>query len=259
MFVGVQTASGKTFTMEGPDIDDPTLRGITPRVVDTVFEKIEASPPSLDFTLKVPCAPRAPVVGRCVRCCHCIFRLLLSCTAPSFMTALQEATVWCAAHALVCVCVRVCAQVSMVEIYLEKLRDLLDATRDNLDIRESKDAGIYVEGMSEHFVTSPAEVYATIRQGSENRATASTNMNRDSSRSHSVFILCVPAGLLVVPPPYHLCSSLEGRAQVCSAPHFGLLWTPPCVLPVRGAVVLVGVSTQNLDSEKPGDAYVHHW
>ena len=56
-------------------------------------------------------------------------------------------------------------------------------------IREHKDSGIYVDGMSEHFVTSPAAVYDTIRQGSENRAVASTNMNRDSSRSHSVFIL----------------------------------------------------------------------
>jgi hypothetical protein len=56
-------------------------------------------------------------------------------------------------------------------------------------IREHKDSGIYVEGMSEHFVTSPSAVYDTIRRGSENRATASTNMNRDSSRSHSVFVL----------------------------------------------------------------------
>jgi hypothetical protein len=66
-------------------------------------------------------------------------------------------------------------------------------------IREHKDTGIYVEGLSEHFVTSPAAVYDKIRRGSENRATASTNMNRDSSRSHSVFILCVKP----FPPPLH--------------------------------------------------------
>ncbi len=68
----------------------------------------------------------------------------------------------------------------------------LFASSGSSQIREHKDSGIYVEGMSETFVTTPAAVYDAIRRGSENRAVASTNMNRDSSRSHSVFILYVP-------------------------------------------------------------------
>jgi hypothetical protein len=75
-----------------------------------------------------------------------------------------------------------------------------------VQIREHKDSGIYVEGMSEHFVTSPAAVYDTIRAGTENRAVASTNMNRDSSRSHSVFIMYAVAR-----------SCLLAHATVCCA------------------------------------------
>lgn len=33
-----QTSSGKTFTMQGPDIEDSELQGIIPRMVKTVFE-----------------------------------------------------------------------------------------------------------------------------------------------------------------------------------------------------------------------------
>jgi len=33
-----QTSSGKTFTMQGPDIEDSEMQGIIPRMVKTVFE-----------------------------------------------------------------------------------------------------------------------------------------------------------------------------------------------------------------------------
>lgn len=38
-----QTASGKTFTMQGADIEDEELKGIIPRMVKTVFDVIENS------------------------------------------------------------------------------------------------------------------------------------------------------------------------------------------------------------------------
>lgn len=42
----------------------------------------------------------------------------------------------------------------MVEIYMEKLRDLLDNSKTNLRIREDKVRGIYIEDSSEMFVSS---------------------------------------------------------------------------------------------------------
>ncbi len=45
-------------------------------------------------------------------------------------------------------------------------------------IREHKDQGIYVEGMSEFLMTSADMVYDTLKLGTENRSTASTLMNQ---------------------------------------------------------------------------------
>ena len=79
----------------------------------------------------------------------------------------------------------------MIEIYNEKIRDLLNTKKDNLKIKESKDKGIYVSEMTEENVGSVDEVYDILHRGNDNRAIGQTNMNAHSSRSHSVFILQV--------------------------------------------------------------------
>lgn len=48
-----QTSSGKTHTMLGPDIDDEVNKGIIPRMVEGIFEKIEGAPEDIEFTVKV--------------------------------------------------------------------------------------------------------------------------------------------------------------------------------------------------------------
>ena len=82
-------------------------------------------------------------------------------------------------------------KVSMIEIYQEKIRDLLDISRVNLPIREDTIKGIYVDGCSERYVGCPQDVLAALELGSNNRAQAATNMNEHSSRSHSIFILTI--------------------------------------------------------------------
>ena len=82
-------------------------------------------------------------------------------------------------------------KVSMIEIYQEKIRDLLDISRINLNIREDNIKGIYVDGCSEHYVGCPNDVLTLLELGSSNRAQAATNMNEHSSRSHSIFILTI--------------------------------------------------------------------
>jgi kinesin family protein 5 len=80
--------------MMGSDIDDPATKGMTPRLVERVFEKIMEAPSALEFT----------------------------------------------------VCV------SFLEIYMEKIRDLLDPINDNLPVHEDKSRGVYVKGLKEVYV-----------------------------------------------------------------------------------------------------------
>ena len=82
-------------------------------------------------------------------------------------------------------------KVSMIEIYQEKIRDLFDVSRVNLNIREDSIKGIYVDGATERYVGAPNDVLNLLEIGSANRAQAATNMNEHSSRSHSIFILTI--------------------------------------------------------------------
>lgn len=82
-------------------------------------------------------------------------------------------------------------KVSMIEIYMEKIRDLLDITKDNLKVHEEKSKGVYLGDLTEHYISQEREVYDIMKQGNSNRSIASTLMNSESSRSHSIFILTV--------------------------------------------------------------------
>lgn len=132
IFAYGQTASGKTHTMEG-DLIDPDLQGITPRIINEIFEQIYAMDTNLEFHIKV----------------------------------------------------------SYFELYMEKIRDLLDVTKVNLPIHETKKKVPYVKGITERFVTAPDEVQAIIEEGKSNRHVSVTNMNTHSSRSHAIFLISI--------------------------------------------------------------------
>uniref|UniRef100_A0AAR2IL76 Kinesin-like protein n=1 Tax=Pygocentrus nattereri TaxID=42514 RepID=A0AAR2IL76_PYGNA len=80
-------------------------------------------------------------------------------------------------------------EVSYFEIYMEKIRDLLDVTKTNLSVHEDKNRVPFVKGCTERFVSSPEEVMDVIDEGKSNRHVAVTNMNEHSSRSHSIFLI----------------------------------------------------------------------
>lgn len=133
VFAYGQTSSGKTYTMTGPDMSDPELMGIIPRMVSTVFGKIENCDSKTEFQVKV---------GYC-------------------------------------------------EIYLEKIKDLLDINKVNLKVHEDRTRGVYIADLTEEYVSSGEEVHNLMRYGASNREVGSTQMNAGSSRSHSIFILTV--------------------------------------------------------------------
>jgi kinesin family protein 5 len=144
-----QTASGKTYTMEGPDIDDPAQRGVVPRMVRTLLDGVARAPSTVEF-----------VIG-----------------------------------------------VSMLEIYMERIRDLLAAPAAaasgaraaaggagalaSLAVHEERGGGVYVQGLTQEWVSSEAEVFALLKRGVRGRATGETRMSEASSRSHSVVLVTV--------------------------------------------------------------------
>ncbi|RUS14662.1 P-loop containing nucleoside triphosphate hydrolase protein, partial [Jimgerdemannia flammicorona] len=114
-------------------MDNDELKGITPRLVEQIFQSIVESPSNMEFTVKV----------------------------------------------------------SFMEIYMEKVRDLLAPQNDNLPIHEDKTRGVYVKGLAEVYVSSVDEIHEVMRRGTGARIVAYTNMNAESSRSHSIFVITV--------------------------------------------------------------------
>ncbi|CAO2815149.1 unnamed protein product [Amaranthus hypochondriacus] len=138
MFAYGQTGSGKTYTMlgemENVEFTPSSHRGMTPRIFEYLFARINAEEESRrDEKLKYSC-----------RC-------------------------------------------SFLEIYNEQITDLLDPSSTNLLLREDVQKGVYVENLSQFEVQTVGDVLRLLIQGSANRKVAATNMNRESSRSHSVF------------------------------------------------------------------------
>uniref|UniRef100_A0A4W3ILQ6 Kinesin family member 13B n=1 Tax=Callorhinchus milii TaxID=7868 RepID=A0A4W3ILQ6_CALMI len=80
-------------------------------------------------------------------------------------------------------------EVSYMEIYNEKVRDLLDpkGSRQTLKVREHKVLGPYVDGLSRLAVASYKDIESLMSEGNKSRTVAATNMNEESSRSHAVF------------------------------------------------------------------------
>jgi len=66
-------------------------------------------------------------------------------------------------------------KVSYYEIYMDKIRDLLDVSKVNLSVHEDKNRVPYVKGATERFVSSPEDVFEVIEEGKSNRHIAVTS------------------------------------------------------------------------------------
>ncbi|XP_075082311.1 kinesin-like protein KIN-4A isoform X4 [Nicotiana tabacum] len=146
-----QTGSGKTYTM-GTGFKDGFQTGLIPQVMNSLFNKVEALKHQAEFQLHV----------------------------------------------------------SFIEIHKEEVRDLLDAIsvirsettnghngkvaipgKPPIQIRESSNGVITLAGSTERSVKTLKEMADCLEQGSLSRATGSTNMNNQSSRSHAIFTITV--------------------------------------------------------------------
>ncbi|CAK9186593.1 unnamed protein product [Ilex paraguariensis] len=145
-----QTGSGKTYTMGTNYNGEEHNGGIIPKVMETIFTRVEAMKCSTEFLIRV----------------------------------------------------------SFIEIFKEEVFDLLDPNtpsfsksdgvylakptgpaRAPIQIRETVNGGITLAGVTEAEARTKEEMTSFLLRGSLSRATGSTNMNSQSSRSHAIFTI----------------------------------------------------------------------
>ena len=79
---------------------------------------------------------------------------------------------------------------SFLEIYSEEIHDLLSTdSKTTLPIRDDANGGVVVVGLKEKVVRNAKEALQVLHDGTLNRTTAQTLMNKKSSRSHAVFTI----------------------------------------------------------------------
>ncbi|KAJ4900353.1 P-loop containing nucleoside triphosphate hydrolases superfamily protein [Raphanus sativus] len=145
-----QTGSGKTYTMGTNYSGDGMNCGIIPKVMEDIFRRVETTKDSTELLIRV----------------------------------------------------------SFIEIFKEEVFDLLDSnssallkndgavqakhvalSRAPIQIRETATGGITLAGVTEAEVKTKEEMGSYLARGSLSRATGSTNMNSQSSRSHAIFTI----------------------------------------------------------------------
>jgi centromeric protein E len=93
-------------------------------------------------------------------------------------------------------------RVSYLEIYNEKIHDLLNAPpagavgpgamqQEEIKLREDSKRGVYASPLKEEIVQSPTQLLRVIARGDHARRTSSTQFNARSSRSHAVVQIVV--------------------------------------------------------------------
>lgn len=80
---------------------------------------------------------------------------------------------------------------SYLEIYNEKVLDLLSPNSQDLPIREDKDKNIIIPGLTHTPLSSFSDFHTHFVPASLNRTTASTKLNQRSSRSHAILLIKV--------------------------------------------------------------------
>ncbi|XP_032090586.1 kinesin-like protein KIF22 isoform X1 [Thamnophis elegans] len=86
---------------------------------------------------------------------------------------------------------RYSVSMSYLEIYQEKVLDLLTPSLRDLPIREDRNHNILVPDLTQKEITSVADFESHFLPASRKRTVASTQLNQRSSRSHSVLLVLV--------------------------------------------------------------------
>ncbi|CAN6358356.1 unnamed protein product [Urochloa humidicola] len=99
-------------------------------------------------------------------------------------------------------CAEYSMKVTFLELYNEEITDLLapeepkfpvpeDKTKKPIALMEDGKGFVFVRGLEEEVVYSASEIYKILDKGSAKRRTAETLLNKQSSRSHSIFSITI--------------------------------------------------------------------
>ncbi|KAG2624276.1 hypothetical protein PVAP13_3KG119900 [Panicum virgatum] len=99
-------------------------------------------------------------------------------------------------------CAEYSMKVTFLELYNEEITDLLapeepkfpvpeDKTKKPIALMEDGKGFVFVRGLEEEIVYSAGEIYKILDMGSAKRRTAETLLNKQSSRSHSIFSITI--------------------------------------------------------------------
>lgn len=80
---------------------------------------------------------------------------------------------------------------SFVEIYIEKIKDLLNVKTKDLKLKQNANGSVYIKNITEKSVINTEDILSVIQTGFKNRSTASTSLNDFSSRSHAIVSLYI--------------------------------------------------------------------
>lgn len=83
-----------------------------------------------------------------------------------------------------------------MEIYNEQINDLLNPKASNLQIRWTSKQGFFVENLLVIDCQKPQDIAEIIIEGYKNRKIGSHELNKDSSRSHSILTIYVISEVL---------------------------------------------------------------
>ncbi|WOL14877.1 kinesin-like protein KIN-5A [Canna indica] len=97
-------------------------------------------------------------------------------------------------------CAEYSMKVTFLELYNEEITDLLapdeskfseDKNKKPIALMEDGKGGVFVRGLEEEVVYTAGEIYKILDKGSAKRRTAETLLNKQSSRSHSIFSITI--------------------------------------------------------------------
>mmetsp|Transcript_617 Transcript_617/g.1071 ORF Transcript_617/g.1071 Transcript_617/m.1071 type:complete len:590 (-) Transcript_617:327-2096(-) len=80
---------------------------------------------------------------------------------------------------------------SYIQIYMEKVSDLINPAKHKLEIYNSPDKNLWLTDATKTPVKNVKEVLEILELGAKNRVTAATNSNAESSRSHALLVLTI--------------------------------------------------------------------
>jgi Kinesin motor domain len=82
-------------------------------------------------------------------------------------------------------------EISILEVYNEQIRDLLNPSSKKIEIREDSKGSMHVNGIEYFSVSGYKDIINAIETGKNSRSVGCTNVNEYSSRSHSIVTIYI--------------------------------------------------------------------